>query len=772
MKRGEGGTSKVLILSAILIISISLVSASFLGDIFSRLFGTPTGTGYGVNSGEPGCYDSDGYGGFIFDGYVTVDGFRTDDKCNSNTAIDYYCSTPGGEAPPPDGEDPSTSTPLFILPFGRDAITGAATITPSSTTKDCSANGQECIGAGVCGCDVNKIYTCNVNDVAESQCGGHRECNGLYLSAQCIPNSAPPAEEIVCNDGKDDNCDGSVDVCASGKSCVGGRCQGSGTPTSCKDSDGDRYAEESDPTLCANLCSGQSCLGGSDCNDANATIKPGATESCTDGVDNDCDGLTDSADTANCAACTPKTQAVACTDEYEAGYQCGVADDGCGGTVGCGTCNTGFRCTFSTGECTASPICDDTDGDGYGEVASSLCAYSSVDCDDNDNTRKPGNDETCDAAGKDNDCNPSTLDSSIRSSVKCQPASSSSGGTCVDSVLSCTSGAVQTCESIGLKASSAEISDDDIDNNCDGTIDEGSECTTGGEKSCGAPCAPGTQSCTGGTWGTCELTSSPDLPDSCDNPVTGQPCSDVGRTELCGTDVGACMRGLIECLNTNVWGECDDVGPETEVCDDVWDNDCDTASDLDDLDCGGIRGVTGSGGGDSSSGTGDSAVDTSSVTTSGSQESGKTATTKELAEKEFGSLSFFQKLFRIIQSVFNVGRSIVGLSIDTPEEIRCSDSDGGKDYFQKGTGNGLNLQDNQIWFVDFCYKDTTANQVEKCGGDNCYLTEYICDGSYMQIEKQITCKFGCANGACIPDASLGEDCRYFDRDRWEWVNRC
>ena len=52
-------------------------------------------------------------------------------------------------------------------------------------------------------------------------------------------------------------------------------------------------------------------------------------------------------------------------------------------------------------------VCQDNDGDGYGNLGDSTCANgSTADCDDNDNTTYPGAPEICD--NKDNDCNGST----------------------------------------------------------------------------------------------------------------------------------------------------------------------------------------------------------------------------------------------------------------------------------------------------------------------------------------------------------------------------
>jgi hypothetical protein len=113
----------------------------------------------------------------------------------------------------------------------------------------------------------------------------------------------------------------------------------------CTDNDGDGYGDPSS-TACTYY--------GLDCDDADPDIHPGAVEAsygdpvCSDGLDNDCDGLVD--------------------DD----------DPGC-------------------------QVCLDDDGDGYGDPGSDACAYPGLDCDDADAGVNPGADEDCDN-GIDDDC--------------------------------------------------------------------------------------------------------------------------------------------------------------------------------------------------------------------------------------------------------------------------------------------------------------------------------------------------------------------------------
>lgn len=240
--------------------------------------------------------------------------------------------------------------------------------------------------------------------------------DGFVASLDCDDNNPiiyPGAPEN-CN-GFDDDCDGLIDE---------------GTlATYFADADGDLYG---DPAVTALACIAPAGFVGNDldCDDLNELINPLATEVCN-GLDDNCDGLTDDADpalvgapiwfadvdgdgfgdpVASVLACNMPTGYAAdpsdCDDTNAgvnpaAGEVCNGIDDNCDGTADEGLAFTTFYA--------------DVDGDGFGDALNSTesCAgapggYSAdnTDCDDTQSTVYPGATEICD--GLDNDCNGET----------------------------------------------------------------------------------------------------------------------------------------------------------------------------------------------------------------------------------------------------------------------------------------------------------------------------------------------------------------------------
>jgi hypothetical protein len=172
------------------------------------------------------------------------------------------------------------------------------------------------------------------------------------------------------------------------------------TSTTCTDEDGDGFYVE-----------GESCGTLADFDDTNSAAYPGAVEICTDGIDNDGNGLTDSAD-PNAVNCN-----LDCTDLDQDGY---AVDGGACGAIDCNdndasinpgaaeicsdsvdnNCN-GLVDTADTNAVDCPLDCTDSDGDGYSIEGGSCGA---VDCDDTDPNINPGALEICDD-GVDNNCN-------------------------------------------------------------------------------------------------------------------------------------------------------------------------------------------------------------------------------------------------------------------------------------------------------------------------------------------------------------------------------
>ena len=362
---------------------------------------------------------------------------------------------------------------------------------------------KPCMNAGEC----NDGFACNGRErCREGFCEARPPLvcdDGIPCTTEVCVESAGGCQ-VTPDDAACDNrffCDG-VEVCNPDRGCV------SGPPIDCNDRDRCTrdYCDEA----------GRSCV-----NEPTPDCGCSDFEDCTDGVDNDCNRLTDCDDPAcamdpSCMPCAPFEFDCSDRRDNDCDRQIDCDDPDCAGDPACGGCAPfEFDCRDGRDEdCDGPTDCDDPDCFGRPECGMP-CAPLEFDCTD-------GRDDDCDGP---TDCD----DSDCFGRPECM--------VCTRRETAC---------------------NDLLDNDCDGPTDcDDMDCAADSRCDCcrggGGPCPPMIEICDNGVNDDCDDVADCDDPDCAMDPACRVTCPDedlgsaLGRSVARGTTRGAPRRFSASC---------------------------------------------------------------------------------------------------------------------------------------------------------------------------------------------------------------------------------
>ncbi len=388
--------------------------------------------------------------------------------------------------------------------------------------------------------------------------GGDNDFEDMAMRVDGLTPPCVPQAEIC--DGLDNDCDGLVDVADPDLIGVNSVCTCDGVNETCDN--GPRFGQcQSGVTTCtagAIVCHGTGTPTGEICdnldNNCNNQIddNPAGTGAACDGTD---------ADSCPEGQIVCQSGALVCNDNSANNVElCNGVDDDCNGQTDEGNPGGGGACGSSIGVCTPGTF---------------VCSNGALVC----TGSTGGSAELCN--GLDDDCDGVIDDSPSDVGQQC---GATNEGECAFGQTICVGGSLSCAGEVGPSVERCNNLDDD----CDGTIDEdpvdaGQPCGSSiGACSPGAfECSFGTLACTGGTGPTAESCNGTD--DDCDAKVDEQV---PGEGVACGAGMGPCSGGATKCIS----GAMECVGGTsggTETCNAI-DDDCDGNIDEGDLCDGGI----------------------------------------------------------------------------------------------------------------------------------------------------------------------------------------